>query len=28
VIIVEECGHNDRCVYTTDVVFPAIFPGK
>jgi pimeloyl-ACP methyl ester carboxylesterase len=28
VIIIEECGHNDRCVYTTDVVFPAIFPGK
>jgi hypothetical protein len=28
VIVVEECGHNDRCVYTTDVVFPAIFPGK
>jgi pimeloyl-ACP methyl ester carboxylesterase len=27
-IIIEECGHNDRCVYTTDVVFPVIFPGK
>ncbi|HEX3868075.1 MAG TPA: alpha/beta fold hydrolase [Gemmatimonadaceae bacterium] len=26
VIIVPECGHNDRCIYTTDVVFPAIFP--
>ena len=25
-IIVSECGHNDRCVYTTDVVFPVIFP--
>jgi pimeloyl-ACP methyl ester carboxylesterase len=26
VIIVPECGHNDRCIYTTDEVFPAIFP--
>jgi pimeloyl-ACP methyl ester carboxylesterase len=26
-IIIDECGHNDRCVYTTDVVFPVIFPG-
>jgi pimeloyl-ACP methyl ester carboxylesterase len=25
-IIVPECGHNDRCVFTTDLVFPAIFP--
>jgi pimeloyl-ACP methyl ester carboxylesterase len=25
-IIVSECGHNDRCVYTTDKVFPVIFP--
>ena len=25
-IIVSECGHNDRCVYTTDAVFPVIFP--
>jgi pimeloyl-ACP methyl ester carboxylesterase len=25
-IIVSECGHNDRCVYTSDVVFPVIFP--
>jgi hypothetical protein len=25
-VIVPECGHNDRCVYTTDVVFPVIFP--
>jgi pimeloyl-ACP methyl ester carboxylesterase len=24
--IVPECGHNDRCVYTTDRVFPVIFP--
>ena len=27
-IIVPECGHNDRCIYTTDVVFPVIFPKK
>jgi pimeloyl-ACP methyl ester carboxylesterase len=26
VIIVPECGHNDRCVYTTDAVLPIIFP--
>jgi len=26
VIIVPECGHNDRCIFTTDIVFPAIFP--
>ncbi len=25
-IIVSECGHNDRCVYTTDNVLPVIFP--
>jgi pimeloyl-ACP methyl ester carboxylesterase len=25
-IIVAECGHNDRCVYTTNAVFPSIFP--
>jgi pimeloyl-ACP methyl ester carboxylesterase len=25
-IIVPECGHNDRCMFTTDIVFPAIFP--
>jgi hypothetical protein len=25
-IIIPECGHNDRCVYTTDEVFPLIFP--
>jgi pimeloyl-ACP methyl ester carboxylesterase len=25
-IIVSECGHNDRCIFTTDVVFPVIFP--
>jgi len=24
--IVPECGHNDRCVYTTDSVLPIIFP--
>ena len=24
--IVSECGHNDRCVYTTDSVLPVIFP--
>jgi pimeloyl-ACP methyl ester carboxylesterase len=24
--IVPECGHNDRCVFTTDAVFPVIFP--
>jgi pimeloyl-ACP methyl ester carboxylesterase len=24
--IVSECGHNDRCVYTTDKVLPIIFP--
>jgi pimeloyl-ACP methyl ester carboxylesterase len=24
--IVPECGHNDRCVYTTDLVLPIIFP--
>ena len=25
-IIVSECGHNDRCIFTTDDVFPVIFP--
>jgi pimeloyl-ACP methyl ester carboxylesterase len=25
-VIVPECGHNDRCIYTTDIVFPIIFP--
>jgi pimeloyl-ACP methyl ester carboxylesterase len=25
-IIVPECGHNDRCLFTTDLVFPALFP--
>jgi pimeloyl-ACP methyl ester carboxylesterase len=24
--IVSECGHNDRCVFTTDTVLPVIFP--
>lgn len=27
IIIVPECGHNDRCMYTTGMVFPFIFPG-
>ena len=26
--IVPECGHNDRCVYTTDEVLRVIFPRK
>ncbi len=26
--IVPECGHNDRCVFTTDQVLPVIFPKK
>src|SRR4051812_38374197 len=26
--IVPECGHNDRCVYTTDAVLPVIFPQR
>jgi len=26
VVIVPECGHNDRCVYTSDEVLPVIFP--
>jgi pimeloyl-ACP methyl ester carboxylesterase len=26
VIIIPECGHNDRCVYTTDIVFSTLFP--
>ncbi len=25
-LIVSECGHNDRCVYTTDKVLPFVFP--
>jgi len=25
-IIVPECGHNDRCIFTTAVVLPVIFP--
>ena len=28
VLIVSECGHNDRCVYTTSEVLPVIFPRK
>ncbi|MDE2356187.1 MAG: hypothetical protein KGL69_05480 [Alphaproteobacteria bacterium] len=27
-IIVPECGHNDRCVFTTDAVLPVIFPAS
>ena len=27
IFIVSECGHNDRCVYTTGRVLPYIFPG-
>jgi hypothetical protein len=27
-LIVPECGHNDRCVFTTDAVLPVIFPGS
>jgi pimeloyl-ACP methyl ester carboxylesterase len=26
-VIVSECGHNDRCIYTTGEVLPYIFPG-
>jgi pimeloyl-ACP methyl ester carboxylesterase len=26
IVIVPECGHNDRCMYTTNIVFPVIFP--
>jgi pimeloyl-ACP methyl ester carboxylesterase len=26
--IVPECGHNDRCVYTTSEVLPVVFPQK
>ena len=25
-MIVPECGHNDRCMFTTDVVLPVLFP--
>lgn len=28
VIIVSECAHNDRCIYTTRNVLPVIFPGN
>ena len=27
IVIVSECGHNDRCMYTTGDVLPHIFPG-
>jgi pimeloyl-ACP methyl ester carboxylesterase len=26
VMIVPECGHNDRCIFTTDAVLPLLFP--
>ena len=26
ILIVPECGHNDRCMYTTNIVFPVVFP--
>jgi pimeloyl-ACP methyl ester carboxylesterase len=26
ILIIPECGHNDRCVYTTDTALPFIFP--
>ena len=26
IMIVPECGHNDRCMFTTNSVFPVIFP--
>lgn len=25
-VIVSECGHNDRCIYTTEAVLPIVFP--
>jgi hypothetical protein len=25
-MIVPECGHNDRCMFTTDTVLPVLFP--
>ena len=25
-IIVPECGHNDRCIFTTDAVLDVVFP--
>jgi hypothetical protein len=27
IVIAPECGHNDRCVYTTGAVLPHVFPG-
>ena len=24
--VVSECGHNDRCIFTTDAVLAVIFP--
>ncbi len=26
VMIVPECGHNDRCIFTTDIVWSSLFP--
>ena len=28
VLVIPECGHNDRCVYTTDEVLDVIFPKR
>ncbi len=28
IVIAPECGHNDRCVYTTDAVLKVIFPAQ
>ena len=27
IVIMPECGHNDRCMFTTGIVFPYVFPG-
>jgi len=27
-MIVPECGHNDRCVFTTDTVLAVLFPAQ
>jgi hypothetical protein len=27
-LIVPECGHNDRCVFTTDAVLAVLFPAE
>jgi pimeloyl-ACP methyl ester carboxylesterase len=26
IVVVSECGHNDRCIFTTNAVLPYIFP--